>query len=210
MSEERNPSQPDFNRRELLRLAGISITIGSSGVFVPLEAAQHVHQAVADEKAGSGKAYAPKLFTAAEYKSLSILCDLIVPREAGNGGALDAGAPEFIDLLSKNNAELAEIYTGGLAWIDNQMKKRYQKSFAEASVEERTALLDLIAYKKNETPELAAGIRFFTWARKMTVDAYYSSKAGVKELGFVGNGAMSEFKVPKEALEYALKNVPIK
>ncbi len=60
-------------------------------------------------------------------------------------------------------------------------------------------MLDRIAYKKNETPELAAGIRFFAWARRMTVDAYYTSAAGIKEVGYMGNKGMTEFKVPQEA-----------
>ncbi len=66
-------------------------------------------------------------------------------------------------------------------------------------------MLDLIAYRKNETPELAAGIRFFVWARRMAVDAYYTSAAGIKELGYMGNKGMKEFKVPQEAIDYAVK-----
>ena len=50
-------------------------------------------------------------------------------------------------------------------------------------------MLDQIAYRKNQTPELAPGIRFFDWARRMTVDAYYTSAAGIKEVGYMGNRA---------------------
>jgi hypothetical protein len=31
----------------------------------------------------------------------------------------------------------------------------------------------------------------------------------MKDLGYMGNGAMAEFKVPKEAVEYALKRSPV-
>jgi gluconate 2-dehydrogenase gamma chain len=65
-------------------------------------------------------------------------------------------------------------------------------------------MLDKIAYRRSETPELAAGIRFFDFARRMTVDAYYTSAAGIKELGYMGNKGMKEFKVPPEALAHAL------
>jgi hypothetical protein len=47
--------------------------------------------------------------------------------------------------------------------------------------------------------ELGPGIRFFNWARNMVVDAYYTSEVGRKDLGFVGNGAMSSFSVPARA-----------
>jgi hypothetical protein len=87
------------------------------------------------------------------------------------------------------------------------MKRRDQAAFVDARPAEQTAMLDLLALRRNEAahPELAPGIRFFTWARNMVVDAYYTSKAGMDDLGFMGNGAMSEFSVPKEAVEYALR-----
>jgi hypothetical protein len=55
---------------------------------------------------------------------------------------------------------------------------------------------------------LNPGIVFFEWARNMVVDAFYTSKTGMADLGFLGNGAMSEFRVPQEAVEYALKRSP--
>jgi hypothetical protein len=42
----------------------------------------------------------------------------------------------------------------------------------------------------------------------MVVDAYYTSPIGIKDLGYMGNSAMSQFSVPQEALEYALKRSP--
>ena len=66
-------------------------------------------------------------------------------------------------------------------------------------------MLDLIAWRKNASPELNPGIEFFAFCRRMVADAYYSSPIGYKEVGYMGNGAMSSFSVPKEAVEYALK-----
>ena len=42
----------------------------------------------------------------------------------------------------------------------------------------------------------------------MTVDAYYTSAAGIKEVGYLGNRALREFKVPQEAIDYAVKRSP--
>ena len=84
------------------------------------------------------------------------------------------------------------------------MKHRYEgKDFLDAQPGQQTALLDLIAYRKNESPESEPGIQFFTWARRMVADAYYTSPIGMKELGYMGNGAVAEFNVPREAVEYA-------
>ena len=65
-----------------------------------------------------------------------------------------------------------------------------------------------IAYRGTKEPQYAAGQRFFVWARNLVQDAFYTSPVGVKDLGFVGNGAMAEFSVPKEAVAYAIKRSP--
>ena len=49
---------------------------------------------------------------------------------------------------------------------------------------------------------------FFDWVRKMTVDAFYTSAIGIKDLGYVGNTAHSKYVVPPAAMEYALKRSP--
>jgi len=190
----------DVSRRALLLLLG-----GAGAELLSAQQAAHVHQAVAADRA-KGE-YKPKVFTAHEYATLRRLAELIVPPDEHSKGALEAGAPEFIDILCAGNEDLRAIYTGGLAWLDAQMKRSHQVVFVAAKPAEQTAMLDLLAYRKNEAehPELAPGIRFFTWVRDMVVDAYFTSKAGMDDLGFMGNAVVSEFSVPKEAVEYALK-----
>jgi hypothetical protein len=192
----------EVSRRSLLEAIALSIGAGS----LSLEAAQHVHGIVAQEKAASG-AYKPKAFNAHEYKTLEKLADFIVPDDEHSRGAVAAGAPEWIDLLASQNPELLAIYTGGIAWLDHAM--RHETDFLSATREQQTAMLDLIAYRKNESPELGPGIKFFDWARKMVVDAYYTSPIGIKDIGYMGNTAVSKFEVPQEAIDYALKRSPV-
>ena len=201
-------SDPDneVSRRKMLRAIGASLTLSGAGSNVlSAQDAGHVHRSAAEERAKG--AYHPKCFTAGEYATLRRLAELIVPPDDRSKGALEAGAPEFIDLLSANNKELAAIFTGGIGWLDRQMKERYGAPFVNAKPDQQTAMLDLIAFRRNQAdhPELAPGIQFFTWARNMVVDAYYTSKVGMDDLGFMGNGAMAKFSVPEEAIQYALK-----
>jgi gluconate 2-dehydrogenase gamma chain len=188
------------SRRDLLRNVALAATLGGLNA----EAAQHVHQAAAAEKADTG-AYKAKLLNAHEFQTMQKLADVIIPADEHSKGALDAGAVEFIDLLCSQNPELAAIYTGGIGWLDGAMQKRYRTDFVSAKPDQQTAMLDLIAYRKNQTPELGPGIVFFDWARKMVVDAYYTSSIGVKDVGYMGNKGMSEFTVPVSALNSALK-----
>ncbi|HLK49827.1 MAG TPA: gluconate 2-dehydrogenase subunit 3 family protein [Bryobacteraceae bacterium] len=185
-------------RRELLQ------RIAAAALAGPLasDAAQHVHQEAAKETAAAGGVYRPQALTAHEYATLQALCELIVP------GASKGHAAEFIDLLSRQNSEMAAVYTGGLAWLDHAMERSARTNFLAAKPADQTALLDRIAYRRNTTPELAAGIGFFDWVRRMTVDAYYTSSAGIQELGYLGNKGAAEFKVPQAAIDYALKRSP--
>ena len=139
------------------------------------------------------------------YQTLERLTDLIIPVENGAPGAVASGAAAWIDMMASENDQLKGIYTTGLAWLDTAMAGRGAKDFLSATPEQQTALLDLIAYRKNQSPELAPGIEFFTWARRMTVDAFYTSAIGIKDIDYRGNTALSSYPAPTEAIAYALK-----
>src|SRR5262249_48693200 len=137
-------------RRELLQ------TIAAAALAGPLNAqqAQHVHEETAKEAAASSGVYNPKALTAREFGTLERLCELIVP------GASKGHAAEFIDLLASQNPQMAAIYTGGLAWLDRTMAREVNTTFLDAKPADQMALLDQISFKRNSTPELAAGVRF--------------------------------------------------
>lgn len=186
----------EHSRRQMFKSVAAAALAGS----LDPAAAQHVHETVAAEKKTGP--YKPKLFNADEWKAVNVLCELIVP------GASKGNAAEYIDLICSSNEVLAAAWTGGLAWMDAQTRAMDGKPFADCPPAAQTALLDQIAYRKNDSPQLGPGIRFFDLARRMTVDAYYTSKAGIAELGYKGNVGMSEFKVPQEAIDYALRRSP--
>ena len=117
--------------------------------------------------------------------------------------------PAFIDLFFFNDTATIEIYTGGIAWLDHAMARHHSSDFVNATPEQQSAMLDLIAYRKNESPELGPGIHFFDWTRRMVVDAYYTSPVGIKDIGYLGNTAVSKFEVPREAIDYALQRSPV-
>ena len=197
------------SRRELLRGLGISTALATSSAgLVTLEAAQHAHNAVAENKSAAKGEYTPKCFTAHEFQTLRRLSDLIIPADDHSPGALEAGAAEWIDYMASNSTELAQIFTGGFGWLDHYMQRVHGADFVDAKPGEQIAVLDVIAYRKNETPENVEGVRFFSWVRNLVTDAYYTSPIGIKDLGYMGNTAVSEFHVPEEALQYALKRSP--
>ena len=92
----------ELNRRDILRTLAAGVAGGAVLQIIPVQAAAYAHQMVMQEKAASPTGqYTPKYFTAAQYATLVALCNAIIPKDDHSGGASEAGAPEFIDLLTK-------------------------------------------------------------------------------------------------------------
>jgi hypothetical protein len=193
----------EITRRDAVRRLGLALM--ATGALDRL-AAQEVHHMATAAQAVTGGAYTPRSFTAPQFRTLERLTDLIIPVEEGKPGALAAGAAAWIDLISSENDKLKGIYTSGFAWLDAAMKKRGAAAFVSATPAQQTELLDLIAYRRNQSDaDLAPGIEFFTWVRRMTVDAFYTSEIGIKDIDYRGNAPMASYPSPTEAIAYAIK-----
>jgi gluconate 2-dehydrogenase gamma chain len=183
-------------RRDILRTLAAGAVSGTALQVIPAEAAEYAHQMVMKEKAASatGK-YTPKYFSPHQYETLTSLCDSVIPKDDHSGGAVEAGAPEFIDLLTSENEQYAARLGGGLMWLDNFCTDRYGKTYLDCTSEQRTEVLDLIARRKNALADstLSQGIAFFAFLRKMTCDGFYTSKIGIADLQYIGNTALPEF-----------------
>ena len=179
-----------LNRRDLLKSLTAGLISGSVLRVIPAEAAEYAHYTVAAEKAATASGvYKPKYFSAQQYKTIQSLCRSILPADERSGGAIEAGAPEFIDLLTSENKDYQLQLGGGLMWLDAKCNDRYGKSYVDCPAGQQTEMLDLIAYRKNTKadPGLSQGIEFFSFLRAMTVDGYFTSEIGIKDLGYVGN-----------------------
>ncbi len=185
-----------ISRRDLLRNLTVSVAGGSVLQVIPAEAAALAHQMVHKEKAGAaaGK-YTPKFFSAKQYETLCALCDTIIPKDEKSGGAVEAGAPEFIDLLTSENDEYQLALGGGLMWLDNYCADRFGSAFLECTTAQKKEVLDLIGYRKNAKADavLSQGVAFFAFLRDMTCDGFYTSKIGIADLEYIGNIAIAEF-----------------
>jgi len=185
-----------ISRRDILRNLAAGAAGGSVLQMIPARAAELAHELIERERASSaaGK-YTPKYFSGHQYQMLLVLCDMILPKDETSGGAVEAGAPEFIDLLTSENEEYQGIFGGGLMWLDNFCVDRHEHVFLACPTAQQMEVLDLVAYKKNaETnPELSQGIAFFAKLRHMTCDGFYTSKIGIEDLKYIGNTALAEF-----------------
>jgi gluconate 2-dehydrogenase gamma chain len=183
--ETRDTGQFVISRRRALQVLGAVPVAAALGSTAAAQQAKTLAPAV-----GSQVANAPKFFNAHEWKTLRVLVDYIVPRDERSGSASDAKVPEYIDfLLAEKDANPATqvAMQGGLAWLDTECRKRFQKSFADAADADRRQVLDDIAYPAKAKPDMSYGVSFFNRVRDMTASGFYSSAMGWQDLQYQGN-----------------------
>jgi gluconate 2-dehydrogenase gamma chain len=186
-TDDAAPTTKDMNRREavqLLSMLPIAAALGLSRVDHE-KAWRFVDDArsLADE----GIAFAPKFFTPAEFRTVGILADMIIPRDERSGSATDAGVPEFMDFVMTDRPNNQKWMRRGVAWIDAQSTTRFGKAFADASASQREQILNDIAWPARAPATLADGVNFFNGFRDLTSSGFWSSKMGVKDLRYIGN-----------------------
>ena len=195
-----------ITRREVLRQLALAVTATGAGMF-NVEAARVVHALAGEARAQAG-GYSPAALSAHQFRTVTRLAELIVPADAGGGSAVEAGAPEFIDLLCSQNPDLMGIYADGLEWLDTATRRAQGRTFVDASAAQQTAMLDaLVAAERGEpsSSDLRDGLGFFNWVRGMTVDAYYTSPIGIADVGFAGNRVLAAYETPREATEFVAR-----
>jgi gluconate 2-dehydrogenase gamma chain len=188
------PSDP-LSRRAILKSLTIGAAAGSVLRVIPLQAAEYAHNLIASGTAGKSAGYTPKFFDPHQYQTLQSLCETILPADADSGGAIEAGAPEFIDLLTSENKEYQSQLGDGLRWLDSACTSRYGKAYLDCAPQQQKEILDLIAYRKNagHDESLTHAIEFFSFLRNFTADGFFTSKIGIKYLGYKGNTFLTEF-----------------
>ena len=140
-----------------------------------------------------GTAYAPKFFTAAEFRTVRILADMIIPRDERSGNASDAGVPEFMDFTMNDRPNSQKWMRDGLAWLNAQSNTRFGKQFADATDTQREAILNDIAWPARAPATMADGVGFFNRFRDLTSSGFWSSQIGVKDLQYKGNVFVAEW-----------------
>jgi gluconate 2-dehydrogenase gamma chain len=157
---------------------------------------------MAEEKLADKKiADEPKFFTANEMTTITILGDIIIPKDDVSGSASDAKVPDFIEFLVKDMPEHQTPMRGGLRWLDMQCLKRFDKAFKDCNHPQQMEMVDEIAWPKKARPEMHQGVAFFNLMRNLTATGFYTSEMGVKDVGYIGNVPNQWNGVPDDVLK---------
>lgn len=193
----------EITRRNALRIIGATpvaagLAIGTADAD---QAAAHQHPAPAPSAARKGP-FKPKFFTPHELATVTMLADIIIPKDERSGSASEAGVPEFIDFMMTDRPNMQTPMRGGLHWLDAACRKQFNKAFVDLSASDRTTILDAIAYPKKAAPEMSQGAAFFTALRNLVATGFYTSKIGIADVGYMGNVPTVWNGCPQECLDH--------
>jgi Gluconate 2-dehydrogenase subunit 3 len=176
------------SRRAALRRLGVGVGAFAAWPYLSEEAAEAF---VLLQKTKA----APKLvfLSPAQYATVEVLTEAIIPADDHSPGAKAARVPDYIDLLLSESAQQTKkTWTEGLAELDRLSQERFQVPFAKLAADQTTALLTEIS--KNETSPTTPLEQFFAATKNATIRGYYSSEIGIhKELEYKGNQFLPEF-----------------
>lgn len=206
-----------MKRRDLLRnitLSTVGVAIATTGVnanttspddLVELAKKKKKKKPVPgrtpEEVKRDAELQAETFFTPHELATITILCDIILPADATSGSASQVGVPAFIEFIAKDMPQNQTPLRGGLMWLDNQMRKRFGKSFVECTPSQQIQLVDDIAYPEQAKPAMSQGVAFFNLMRDLTMTGFYTTEVGFKDLGYIGNTPNVWIGVPQDVLK---------
>src|SRR6185312_11191911 len=117
----------------------------------------------------------PKFFTEHEMATITILGDIIIPKDAISGSASDAKVPEFIEFIVKDVPSHQTPMRGGLRWLDMQCLNRWGRAVKDCQPAQQMEMVDAIAWPDKAKPEMAQGVAFFNLMRNLTASGFYTS-----------------------------------
>lgn len=147
------------------------------------------------------KLEAETFFTTHEMATITLLADIIIPKDEVSGSASEAGVPAFIEFIVKDMPQHQTPMRGGLKWLDLECYERYQKAFKDCDTKKQLEMVDAIAYPEKAKPEMQQGVAFFNLMRNLTATGFYTSEMGVKDIGYVGNRPNQWAGVPDDVLK---------
>ncbi|MEO6721220.1 MAG: gluconate 2-dehydrogenase subunit 3 family protein [Ferruginibacter sp.] len=208
-----------MNRRESLK--AISISTIAAGLILDsckTKSTEETATVAADDAANADrqpieiernkKLNAEKFFTPHEMATITVLGDIIIPKDEHSGSASDAKVPDFIEFIVKDMPDHQVPMRGGLKWLDMQCLKRFGNAFKDCEGKQQIEIIEEIAYPAKAKPENAQGVAFFERMRSLTATGFFTSKMGIDDLGYVGNRPNKWEGVPADIIkQYGLEDV---
>ncbi len=154
-----------------------------------------------EEKAYNKELKEGVFFTADEMATITVLSDIIIPKDNVSGSASDAKVADFIEFIVKDQPENKDPMRGGLRWLDLESIKRFGSSFTGLNNKQQLEIVEDIAYPYKAKPAFSQGASFFSLMRNLTISGFYTTQIGFKDIGYIGNAPNQWNGVPEDVLK---------
>jgi hypothetical protein len=150
----------------------------------------------------------PLAMNTAERRTAAVLCDVIIPAEGVTPSASALHVHDFIDewISAPYPAHQRDraLIVQGLGWMDEESARRFGNPFHRIAMQEQHAICDDICYEPKAKPEFKKAAAFFRRYRDLTAGGFYTTPAGMKDMGYVGNVALPAFNGPPKEVKARL------
>jgi len=149
----------------------------------------------------------PLTFTPEQHRTVAALCDVILPADDQSPSASEVKVPDFIDEwvsapYPQQRADRQEIIAG-LAWLETESKRRFQRAFVELSPGQKQQICDDICHLPAARAKFKNAARFFAKFRNLAMGGFYTTAEGMRDVQYVGNVPLARFDgPPPEVLAY--------
>ena len=142
----------------------------------------------------------PLTFTEAQRRTAAALCDVIIPADAKSPAASALGVHDFIDEWISapypGHAGDRRVILEGLTWLEAEARRRFESDFANLVLRQKTAICDDICLVQTAKPEFRTAAQFFKRYRDLTAGGFYTTREGMKDIGYTGNVPLATFAGP--------------
>ena len=201
-----------MNRRENLKL----LFTGSVGTGLLMTGCSPEEQALPPQAILSGgtKGYRTEeerkrdkellsetFFTEEERKKLNTLVDIILPKDEESPAATEVGVVDFMEFMMKDQPGNQTPMRGGLMWLDYEANEKFEKPFNELSNDQVIDIVEEVAWPQKAKLEYQGAVSWFNMLRNLTCSGYFSTEAGWKYIGYVGNQPNVWDGVPQKVMD---------
>ena len=146
----------------------------------------------------------PLTLTTSQRQLAGVLADLIIPADEHSGSATSVGVVDFIDeWVSAPYPDCRRdrpIVLADFGWLDGEATRRFGKVFTQLDAGQQSGICNDICDKARVAPAHREAARFFARYRDLTAAGFYSTPAGRKDLGYIGNVPLTHFEGPPPEL----------
>jgi hypothetical protein len=148
----------------------------------------------------------PLTFSDEQRRLVIALCDIIMPADDQSPSASSLGVHDFVDEWISSpypdQAKDRKLILQGLPWLDEEAQKQGAQNFVALNLPKQTEICQELALAAKASNKKYPG-SFFYLMRNLIAGGYYTTPAGMKDIGYTGNVARAYApSPPKEALDW--------